>query len=472
MPSEPQIFQPESNAPAIVYKPSELLGIIASYFSQQDVNKHVIFLQGIYWKNPKNNPAWAYRYDVLRDENTQSEITLQIPHRLAEDLKDGSLVTVGGMLGRKMQNDGRIQIQLLVSRIEILKDQAIDKDEIKRMEIRRAKASKGFRNVDAILEQLLFTDNRPKVALIFATTSITMSDFNAGIQAAKAAIDFVEQRVNFSNPAELCQRLKAIDGQHFDVLALVRGGGGGIENLDDIDVLQTVADLQTPLIAAVGHVEEKLFIKQIADKEAPTPNGLGQYFSDMVEQVSEKKTRSRAALTEQIKKQFKDQLEAGQKQNKELQEKLAALTKNQQEAAKQHGEQVLAAQKQNKELQEKLTQIQKANTEQQQKQNKAQLELQEQLKQQQKAADERSKELNASIQKMQQSNGELQKSLAALTAQNTQATKDLTAAKDHARSLELQISELKSKGGGTKIGAIIAAVIITAIITAIICFTI
>ncbi len=128
MPEHNQIIMTDSNAPAIVYKPSELLGIIASYFSQQDVSKQVIFLQGIYWKNPKNNPAWAYRYDVLRDENTQSEITLQIPHRLAEDLKDGSLVTVGGMLGRKMQNDGRIQIQLLVSRIEVLKDQAIDED--------------------------------------------------------------------------------------------------------------------------------------------------------------------------------------------------------------------------------------------------------------------------------------------------------------------------------------------------------
>lgn len=113
--------------------------------------------------------------------------------------------------------------------------------------------------------------------------------------------------------------------QHFDVLAFVQGGN--MENLDDLDLLQTVADLQTPLIASVGHVEEKLFIKQIADKEAPTPNGLGQYFSDIVEQVSEKKTRSRAALTEQIKKQFKDQLEAGQKQNKELQEKLTQIQK-------------------------------------------------------------------------------------------------------------------------------------------------
>jgi predicted secreted Zn-dependent protease len=59
-----------------------------------------------------------------------------------------------------------------------------------------------------------------------------------------------------------------------------------------------------------------------------------------------------------------------------------------------------------------------------------------------------------------------------LTAQNTQAAKDLNTAKDHARSLEQQLSELKSKGGGTNIVAIIAAIIVTAIITAIICISI
>ena len=46
--NQPQIMQSNPNTPTIIYKPSEILGIIASYFSQQDVNKHVIFLQGIH----------------------------------------------------------------------------------------------------------------------------------------------------------------------------------------------------------------------------------------------------------------------------------------------------------------------------------------------------------------------------------------------------------------------------------------
>lgn len=461
------------NLPATVYKPSELLGIFTSFLSQTDVNRKVIYLRGIYLKNPKHDPRWNSRYDTLRDEDTQTEITLQIPQRLCENLKDGNLVQVGGVLGRRAQNNCHIQLMLVVSRIDIVQEQAIDESEIKRMELRQKKASVGFKNVDSLLEQLLYTDQRPQVALVFAQTSITMSDFEAGINAAKSAIDFTERRVNFSNSQELVRTLQALDEFDFSVIALVRGGGGGIEKLDELDVLEAIVNLKTPIIAAIGHIEEKLFIKQLVDKCAPTPNGLGQYFSEMVESVSEKKTKSRAALTEQIKKQFKDQLEAGQKQNKELQEKLTSLTKAQEEAVKKHNEQVQALTKvqaeatkkhneqvevlgkQNQELQKKLSEITKAHEATQKQQSEAMVKLQAQMKEQNEAHSKQQQEFNASLKKMQETNGELNKSLSKLTVQNTQAAKDLNDARERQRQLERQLQE--SSGSGLwKIAAIIA----------------
>ena len=413
------------------YKPSELLGMFTAYLSRQDVNSQVIYLRGIYLKNTKHDPRWSYRYDILRDEDTQTEITLQMTQKQSEELKDGNLVTVGGVLGRRVQNNSHIQLMLVVSRIEVVKEQVIDEDEQKRIELRRKKVSLGYKNVDGLLEQKLFSDERPKVALVFATTSITMADFNAGINAAKSAIDFLEYRVNFSSSNDFSILLAQLDSQGFDVIALVRGGGAKVEAADDLAVLEKIVNLQTPIIAAIGHVEEKLFIKQIVDKEAPTPNGLGQYFSDLVESVSEKKTKSRAVLTEQIKKQFKDQLEAGQKQNKELQEKLAKLTKTQEETQKQHKEQVEKANKQNEELQKKLTEINKAN-ETAQKAHAEQLgKLQVQLKAQIEASSKQSKEFNESLKKMQETNSGLQASM-------TKMTNELMASKQRVTELESQ----------------------------------
>lgn len=440
------------------YKPSELLGMFTAYLSRQDVNSQVIYLRGIYLKNAKHDPRWSYRYDILRDEDTQTEITLQMTQKQSEELKDGNLVTVGGVLGRRVQNNSHIQLMLVVSRIEIVKEQVIDEDEQKRIELRRKKVTLGYKNVDGLLEQILFSDERPKVALVFATTSITMADFNAGINAAKSAIDFLEYRVNFSSSNDFSVLLAQLDSQGFDVIALVRGGGAKVEAADDLAVLEKIVNLQTPIIAAIGHVEEKLFIKQIVDKEAPTPNGLGQYFSDLVESVSEKKTKSRAVLTEKIKKQFQEQLEAGKKQNKELQEKLEKLIKAQEEANKKHNEQVQAIQKQhkeqtektnkqNEELQKKLAEITKVN-EAAQKTHAEQLgKLQLQLKAQTEQGAKQSKDFNESLKKMQETNGQLQKTLDKMTVQNTQASKELNEAKDKARLLEKQLSEASSKRG-------------------------
>lgn len=440
-----------ANLPQTTYKPSEIIGIFNSILAKQSVNAQVVYLRGVYLASGRQ-PYGGYFYDTLRDEDRQEEITIYLTQQQRESLKNGNLVMVGGVLGRNVNHRGQIQLVLNVSRIDIIQDQAVDESEIKRMELRQKKATIGFKNVDAILEQLLYTGGRPKVALVFAKSSITMSDFEAGINAAKTAIDFTEQRVNFSNSQELVRTLKGIDEFGFAVVAIVRGGGGGIEKLDDLDVLETIVNLKTPVIAAIGHVEEKLFIKQLVDKAAPTPNGLGQYFSEMVESVSEKQSKSRAALTEQIKKQFKDQLEAGQKQNKELQEKLTILTKNQEEATKKHNEQVQAltkaqqesakkhaeqvqtAQKQNQELQKKLSDITKANTE-------AMGKLQNQMKEQSEAHGKAQKEFSESLKKMQDTNGELNKSLSKLTAQNTQAAKDLNEAREKQRQLERQLQE-------------------------------
>lgn len=443
-----------------VYKPSEIIGIFNSILAKQSVNAQVVYLRGVYLASGRQSYS-GYFYDTLRDEDRQEEITMYVTQQQRENLKNGNLVNVGGVLGRNVNNRGQIQIILNVSRIEVVQEQAIDENEIKRMELRQKKSSEGFKNVDSILEQLLFVDQRPRVALLFATSSITMSDFEAGINAAKSAIDFVEYRANFSNANELVGTLQSLDKGGFHVIALVRGGGARIESLDDISVLERIVSMNTPIIGAIGHVEEKIFIKQLVDKCAPTPNGLGQYFSEMVESVSEKKTKSRAALTEQIKKQFKDQLEASQKQNKELQEKLKVLTKAQedsvkaqQEATKKHNEQVQAAQKQNKELQEQLKGIQKSHQEQIAKLTEAQKQQQEQQKKQQE-------ELNKSLGKMQESNNQLQKNLTAITTQNTESLKQLAQAKEHAKDLEHKLSEaLNKKGDNSSLWMIIAIIAI------------
>lgn len=462
----------KSNVPVSkeqMYKPSELIAIFNGILSQQNVHAKMVYLRGVYWKNGRQDTTWRYCFDILRDEDSQEEITLRITPSQRDELKDGALVTVGGVLTRQVTNKGYIQLYLNVTRIEVVQEHVVDETEVKKAELRQRKANAGFRNVDGTLEQKLFAGERPKVALLFATTSITMADFNAGIKAAQSAIDFQEYRVSFADANELCKTLSQIDAMNHDVMAIIRGGGSGIEHLDDLKVLEAVISLKTPLIVAVGHVEEKLFIKQLADKVSPTPNGLGAYFSDVVEKVSEQKNKSRAVLAEQIKKQFQEQIETANKQNKTLQEQLDKLNKTNEEAQKQHKVQIEEANKQNKDLQTKLEQLNKTLGESQKSHTEQMTALQKQMKEQNDAADkarqqmqaqdaEKTKQFNTSLAQMQETNKMLQGSLDKAVAQGNEAMKQ-------AKDLEVKLSEALNKAGQSSLpGSAKAVIIVLAIL--------
>ena len=411
MPNETQ------NLPAVnYYSPVELVGIYRKFLDKGSTN-NVVWIRGIYIQRPNQNPQWAAFYDELRDpDNTNQSVTLKINRQDRARLKSNSLVQIGGLIELVANNTGTIQILVNVTRYEIVKDQFVTEQDLRRNEIRIAKSKKGFKNVDAVLEEKLFRDERPKVALVFASTSITMADFNAGVNAAAVKIDFTEQRQSFGNAVMLSSFLQNLDKSGYDVIALVRGGGGGIEALDEIQVLQTVSVMATPVICAIGHVGEELFMKSIADKVAPTPNGLGQYFSEMVERVTATRNNSRAALVKEVEKQFEKQLADSNKKNKELLLQVEKMTKAKKDQAEQLGK------------------------------------LQGQLKKQTEENAKQAKDFKESLTKMQTTNGELNKSLQKLTAQNTQAAKDLNDAKDRQRLLEKQLEEAMSKNKGCASG--------------------
>ena len=406
--------------PSQVLQPSEVLNIFSDYLAKNVTSSKVVFIRGVYFKK-KFDSSWKYAYDIIRDENDQREITIVIPPSLRDGLKDGALVLLGGNINRALKDNGTIQLQLYVTRADIVQEQAISEEDMKRAELRNAKSRLGYKNVDSILEDILYRGQRPRVALVFATTSITMSDFNAGKDAASSQIDFTELRVPFSKPQEVAGLLSKLDQDNsYDAIALVRGGGGGIEALDDLIVLESVMNLTTPLICAVGHVEEKIFIKNIADKVAPTPNGLGAYFKDMVESVAEKRSKSRAALVEEVKKQYIQQIETAEKQNKSLQEQIEKMTKASNAAQENFKKQSEDMGKQLQTLQESLKSMQKSN-------------------------EEQTKTFNDNLSALQKTNQQLQESLNNATAQATKAVAELSTANTRVKDIQTQLSKSQNK---------------------------
>lgn len=331
----------------VVYNPSEVIGLFSDALAKRSAG--VIYVRGVY--HPGRGISYSgYYYDTIKDEYSSKELTIIVSSEIRSQLTEGNLVDLKGLVDRKVSNDCSVKLQLQVTGLNIVQEQTLSEEDLRKVEIRNYKARAGFKNVDGILESAIYADRRPSVGLIYADSSITDADFNKGKEAAETQIDFREYRVTFSRPDAFVQILGAADKNGHDCICIVRGGGAGLEALENLSVLDCVSKMETAIVTAVGHTTDKVFINEIADLEIGTPSLLGSYFQNTVERVSKKKADSTAALSKKIEAQFKQQLETAKKQNEELQKKIGELTKANTDAQKLHDEQVKASQKQLDEL--------------------------------------------------------------------------------------------------------------------------
>ena len=436
-------------APANLFRPSEIIGILRNHLATGQVNQRVVCLRGIYFKGSYVNQYFHTATDRLVDESTSDELSLSMPLNLRDDLENGNVITVHGVLDRSITNKGLIQIVLKVTEVEKIKELAVSEDEIKRTELRRIKSEKGFKNVDSILESLLFQDKRPQVALVYAETSITNDDFEKGVQAARTHIDFKEYRVSFAKTKAFCQTLKQLDAMNYDVIAVIRGGGAGLEALDEVELLETLVNMNTAWMYGAGHEGEKLFILNIADKAIAIPHALGTYFRDITDGVVQKRNNSRAALVKEVEGQFKKQIEDSNKKNQELTKQLEALQKQnkaQTEASNKKIEELTKAQKEHEKVVKEMTEQHKKATEEANKLHKTQNEvlqkantqLQEQLKTQGKTLIDLQEQQKKQQGEFNKSLGQMQETNKGLQASVTKMTTELMTAKQRVTELESQ----------------------------------
>lgn len=79
-------------------------------------------------------------------------------------------------------------------------------------------------------------------------------------------------------PEDIVKNLKLADENHLDLIILGRGGGASddLNAFDDENVVKTIYELKTPLIAAIGHEINRTFSDFAADKYASTPTGAAE----------------------------------------------------------------------------------------------------------------------------------------------------------------------------------------------------
>lgn len=331
----------DSSQMSAVYSPTDILNITREHLKTANA---LVVVEGVYSRCGTKDYRGVW-YDALKSQYSAQKITAIVPTPLRLQMNDGDVVQVSGTIEKALNDNGQISLQLRVSNIVGRKKKEMDEEEKRLLEIQQRKAAVGYRNVDTVLESVLYgSERKPKVALLFADSSITDHDFRAAIQAALDAIDFNYSGTTFTRIADFIYKLKHLDSAGFDVICLVRGGGSGIEEVfGNADLAEAVIGMQTPVVSAIGHQVDNPLVCKVTDKNIGTPSLLGQYFKDMVERIAGEKEHSKAALVEQVKKQYTTQIEAQGKQIAEMQKQMAEQNKTIKESSEKYAKDIADA---------------------------------------------------------------------------------------------------------------------------------
>ena len=293
----------------IPFTPSALARIYEQTVAQ-DLRGQLITMYGIYrdrskylQKGKKNYTCYGgFYYDILIDQLTNTELTLKIHKKLKARVKDGNIYSFRGNVESSLGTGNEIKLGILFVPDQILSERTLEMDTIRRQAIVKLHEKRQLRtvyDVDKALLQLFHSGKRPRIYILYGNNGIVDSDVVSALRGAGKAYLLRDARISFANEDMIMTELKKMEG-HSDIIAVVRGGGSGLEVFNSIRLANAVLDMKVPVIAAIGHDQDDTLVKRMADKAFSTPTAFGNYLREMALAVGEDKE---AKVCDDVKKQ-------------------------------------------------------------------------------------------------------------------------------------------------------------------------
>jgi len=178
--------------------------------------------------------------------------------------------------------------------------------------------------IEKLLREGLFAKNKSTVLELLPQRLAIIS-----VETSKGYADFIS--VIDNNPwgykffhllfPSILQGEKAIDGiifqlnrirkviSHFDLVAIIRGGGGdvGLSCYNDYRLCKTIADFPLPVITGIGHATNETVAEMVGFENAITPTKLAEFLIQHFHNFAEPVNRARIFVTEKTKQLMLDE---------------------------------------------------------------------------------------------------------------------------------------------------------------------
>ena len=235
------------------------------------------------------NPRRGITYLSLRDTDRDVSISLHAPSAIIDSLEpaliQGSRVVAEvkadwwpkrGSLQFKVYQIRTVGLGELIARLEAL---------------RNLLASEGLFDIER-KKPIPFLPSR--VGLICGANSDAMHDVMKNAQRRWPDVEFVVREVAVQGVTAVKQisnaltELDAIDD--VDVIVIARGGGAFEDLLpfSDESLIRLISKLSTPIVAAIGHEEDRPLIDYVADYRASTPTDAARRIvPDVLQEIAD-----------------------------------------------------------------------------------------------------------------------------------------------------------------------------------------
>lgn len=161
-----------------------------------------------------------------------------------------------------------------------------------------------------VIRQVMNKRSHATAILVRPKSEIAQNDMMAALGEAKDFYVIKPYECDSTNPASIAQKLKRADQTIADFIIFSRGGGN-LEAIDDMQVLEALSNMTKPLVTGLGHNDDHLLAEMFADHICETPTMVGVYLNRLYKEAIEEKEQyatfeheAQEIEVDQIKKAF------------------------------------------------------------------------------------------------------------------------------------------------------------------------
>jgi len=295
--------QPEKIITELNYfSPSAIVAIFnAATITKEE--KKIIRVRGIFKKTGTANYGGNY-YNRLKDEASDSTITIIISSLIHNQLDDNSTIEFNGFITRRIDKLGRIE--LIINFIDLL-DKRVNKfseQDTKKILLINQKVLEGFKDLDAYLKNAIFNNNPITIKIIMGKSGIIHNDIKQGMEHALSLYNIEFHRISLSSPDEIINKILMLDETPADVICIARGGGDNLSIFEDLNICNSILNRKTIIASAIGHADDVSLFEKLSDKKFITPTHFGNYLKEIYNRTIEELENSKAKLVQVITNQL------------------------------------------------------------------------------------------------------------------------------------------------------------------------